>query len=54
MENKNFENYREKLMKLGETMYSFYDGNELTEEQLNLIKNAIDKQKLLVNGNVCV
>ena len=47
MENNNLENYRDTLMKLGEMMFSLYEGEELTEEQINLIKNATDKQKLL-------
>ena len=34
-------------MKLGDIMFSFYEGKELTEEQINLIKNATDKQILL-------
>lgn len=47
MENNNLENYRDTLMKLGEIMFSLYEGKELVEEQINLIKNATDKQKLL-------
>lgn len=47
MENNNLENYRDTLMKLGEIMFSLYEGEELTEEQIMLIKNATDKQKLL-------
>lgn len=47
MENKKEENYRDTLMKLGNIMFSFYEGKELTEEQINIIKNATEKQKLL-------
>lgn len=47
MEINNVENYRDSLMKLGEIMFFLYEGKELTEEQINLIKNATDKQKLL-------
>ena len=47
MENNNLENYRGTLMKLGEIMFSLYEGKELTIEQINQIKNSTDKQKLL-------
>ena len=47
MENNNLENHRDTLFKLGDIMFSFYEGKELTEDQRNLIKNATDKQKLL-------
>lgn len=47
MENNNLENHRDILMKLGEIMFSLYEGKELTVEQINLIKNSTDKQKLL-------
>ena len=50
MEINNVENYRDSLMKLGEIMFFLYEGKELTEEQINLIKNATDKQKLLAMG----
>jgi len=50
MEFKNVENHRDTLMKLGDAMFSLYDGKELNEEQINLIKNATDKQKLLAMG----
>ena len=47
MEKNNLDNHRDTLMKLGDIMFSFYEGKELTDEQIKLIKNATDKQKLL-------
>ena len=47
MGNNNLVIYRDTLMKLGETMFSLYEGKELTVEQITLIKNSTDKQKLL-------
>lgn len=47
MEINGLENHRDLLMKLGEVMFSLYEGKELNEEQINLITNTTDKQKLL-------
>ena len=47
MENNNLDNYRDVLMKLGAAMISLYEGKELIEEQINLIKSVSDKTKIL-------
>jgi len=39
--------YRDKLMEVGAAMFALYTGNILHDEQIDMIKNASDKEKLL-------
>ena len=47
MEKNNTELYRDKLMELGIAMFSFLTGKELHPNQIMMIKEASDKQKIL-------
>lgn len=47
MEKSSTELYRDKLMELGIAMFSLLTGKELHSDQIMMIKEASDKQKLL-------
>jgi len=47
MERSSTELYRDKLMELGTAMFSFLTGRELHPQQIVMIKEASEKQKIL-------
>lgn len=47
MEKNSTELYRNKLMELGTAMFSFLTGKQLHTDQIMMIKEASDKQKIL-------
>ena len=47
MKKSSTELYRDKLMELGIAMFSFLTGTELHPDQIMMIKEASDKQKVL-------
>ena len=47
MEKSNIEIYRENMMGLGTSMFALLTGRILHDEQINMIRNASDREKIL-------
>ena len=47
MEKINFEEYRDKMIELGNAMFDYYTGNKLSDEQIMLIANSSAETKIL-------